>query len=122
FNSLPNATISPTGNLKIQSNATQSISASTGTNYTYQWYANNSAVAAPLGTANPYIAVNSGQYTVEVTGTGGCKKTSTALNLSQNLLPTANAGPDQNLQLPNNAVTLYGSGADPDGSIIAYAW
>lgn len=40
--------------------------------------------------------------------------------------PTANAGPDQSLTdtdgLPGEAVTLTGSGTDPDGSIATYEW
>lgn len=35
--------------------------------------------------------------------------------------PTANAGPDQNITLPTNSITLNGSGTD-DGSIVAYSW
>ncbi len=40
----------------------------------------------------------------------------------QNQLPTANAGPDQSITLPQNSVQLNGSGSDPDGNIISYAW
>jgi parallel beta-helix repeat protein len=36
--------------------------------------------------------------------------------------PTASAGADQAITLPVNSVTLTGSGTDPDGSIISYAW
>jgi len=39
-----------------------------------------------------------------------------------NVPPVANAGPDQTITLPLNATTVYGSGADADGSIIAYQW
>ena len=39
-----------------------------------------------------------------------------------NLPPTASAGPDQTITLPLNTVTLSGSGTDPDGSIVSYAW
>jgi azurin len=35
---------------------------------------------------------------------------------------TANAGPDQNLQLGTNSATLTGSGADVGGKITGYAW
>jgi hypothetical protein len=38
-----------------------------------------------------------------------------------NIPPTANAGPDQSIQLPADAA-LAGSGNDPDGTIIAYQW
>ena len=37
--------------------------------------------------------------------------------------PVANAGRDQTITLPNNTVTLDGSGStDPDNNIIGYAW
>lgn len=36
--------------------------------------------------------------------------------------PTANAGPDQTITLPANAVTLTGSGTDPNGTIASYSW
>ncbi len=36
--------------------------------------------------------------------------------------PTADAGPDQTVTLPDDSVTLYGSGSDADGTIVAYAW
>lgn len=43
-----------------------------------------------------------------------------------NIVPTANAGPDQSHTLPYGSahmdVTLHGSGSDPDGNIVAYTW
>jgi dienelactone hydrolase len=39
-----------------------------------------------------------------------------------NKAPTANAGPNQTIILPTNSVSLTGSGADPDGNIVAYLW
>ena len=36
--------------------------------------------------------------------------------------PTADAGADQNITLPVNRVALNGSGNDPDGGIVIYAW
>ncbi len=37
--------------------------------------------------------------------------------------PIANAGPDQNITLPTNSVTINGSASsDPDGSIASYLW
>ncbi len=37
--------------------------------------------------------------------------------------PVANAGPDQEIMLPNNMITLDGSGStDPDNNIIYYKW
>lgn len=39
-----------------------------------------------------------------------------------NVLPVANAGVDRSIYLPNNSVTMAGSGTDSDGSIQSYAW
>jgi hypothetical protein len=39
-----------------------------------------------------------------------------------NNAPTANAGPDRTITLPDNTVTLTGSGTDSDGSIASYSW
>ena len=40
----------------------------------------------------------------------------------QNAAPTANAGRDLTLDLPENSIVLQGSGADKDGSIVSYQW
>lgn len=42
--------------------------------------------------------------------------------LTGNNAPVANAGPDINLTLPTNTVTIAGTGTDPDGSIASYLW
>ena len=39
-----------------------------------------------------------------------------------NKAPVANAGGDKTLTLPNNSITLNGSGTDSDGSIASYQW
>lgn len=39
-----------------------------------------------------------------------------------NQVPVANAGPDQNITLPQNSTDLSGSGTDSDGSIVGYNW
>jgi Secretion system C-terminal sorting domain/Domain of unknown function (DUF5060) len=39
-----------------------------------------------------------------------------------NQLPIANAGANKQLILPANSTSLDGSGADPDGTIVSYAW
>lgn len=39
-----------------------------------------------------------------------------------NQAPIANAGPDQNITLPQNSTTLSGSGTDSDGSIVEFFW
>ncbi len=65
-----------------------------------------------------------------LTGIASCKKeTATPANNTPanstpaNKKPIANAGPDQEIMLPNNTVTLDGSGStDPDNNIRYYHW
>lgn len=45
-----------------------------------------------------------------------CKKT------ILNKVPVADAGPAQTTQLPDNSVTLTGTGTDADGTIVGYLW
>jgi hypothetical protein len=52
-----------------------------------------------------------------------CKKVSVNGAASNNKPPVANAGVDQIITLPNNVVTLDGSGStDPDNNITGYVW
>lgn len=44
------------------------------------------------------------------------------MDITQNSLPVAAAGADQNIKLPTNQVILAGTGQDSDGSIKAYSW
>ena len=39
-----------------------------------------------------------------------------------NVVPTADAGSPQSITLPVNTVTLTGTGADSDGTVVAYLW
>ena len=41
---------------------------------------------------------------------------------NKNQAPRANAGSDQTITLPNNTISLNGSGTDADGSISSYNW
>ena len=67
------------------------------------------------------------QFQLQVTDNSGA----TAIDVMQvtvnaatvpNQAPTANAGADTSIYLPVNAVTLSGSGTDPDGYIVSYGW
>jgi len=46
----------------------------------------------------------------------------TVLSNTTNAAPVANAGADKSLTLPANAVKLYGSANDSDGTIASYKW
>ena len=43
-------------------------------------------------------------------------------NTTANVAPIANVGADTSIYLPDNSITLSGSGADPDGQITSYNW
>lgn len=49
----------------------------------------------------------------------GCKKDN---DRPENKVPVANAGSSQKITLPTDSVRLTGSGADEDGSVVAYLW
>jgi hypothetical protein len=39
-----------------------------------------------------------------------------------NVVPVAEAGPNQTITLPTNTATLTGTGSDADGNVVAYLW
>ena len=66
-------------------------------------------------------------FTLKVTDDKGAATTSNVTitvnaALVANQPPTANAGANQTITLPQNSVTLSGSGADSDGTITSYRW
>ncbi len=69
-----------------------------------------------------------GTYTYRLTVTDNNNATGTTtvtvtVNAASNNSPVANAGANQTLSLPDNAVTLNGSSSyDPDGVIASYLW
>jgi gliding motility-associated-like protein len=67
-----------------------------------------------------------GNYTFRITVTDNNAATSFSevlvIVIQANQSPTASAGSDQSLTLPTNSTILSGSGIDPDGSVIGYAW
>ena len=82
----------------------------------------NSAAAATTVTA---LVQGTYQFELKVTDNSGATAKDTmvvVVNPAPNVAPTANAGPDQNITLPANAINLSGSGIDPDGTITAYLW
>lgn len=49
----------------------------------------------------------------------GCERDQEVL---LNVVPTADAGTPKSITLPTNTVTLAGTGADSDGTVVAYLW
>lgn len=102
-----------------------------GSVLTYQWV-KISALAATLANANTatltLTAMVQGTHKFRLTvvdddGDSDAKDvTVTVQPLSSNQAPTANAGTDKALTMPTNSVNLVGSGSDPDGGVLTYAW
>jgi hypothetical protein len=99
---------------------------SDGTITTYAW-AKVSGIAATLANANTNVLSLSGLaagtyvFRLTVTDNGGATAVDD-VTVVVNIAPAANAGTDQALTLPTNAVTIAGDGVDPDGTISSYAW
>jgi hypothetical protein len=75
-------------------------------------------------TVTGYSIAGTYVYQLFVTDNGGLTASSTTqvAVIAANIPPTANAGANQTITLPTSSVTLTGSGSDPDGTIVGYAW
>jgi hypothetical protein len=117
----------PTNSLTLNGRATDAD----GTIISYKW----SKITGPaqfniVSATNAVSVINNlleGVYTFELEATDNSGATdkdtvSITVNPAPNIPPTANAGPDINIALPNTNVTLNGSGSDPDGTISSYQW
>lgn len=84
---------------------------------------NNANQASASFTAPMVTAQTKLTFTLTVTDNQGAIATDTVVVtvLAGNAVPAANAGADQTVNAAAS-VTLAGSGTDPDGSIVAYAW
>lgn len=118
----PLTQISPSGTKKICSTCPFQINASpVGPDYSYEWLANGNVIPGETGPSFSPSSSNETSYTAKVTRFG-CSRTSDPLVFSKNIRPIANAGENQNFRLPQNSITLTGSGFDADGSITSYKW
>ena len=89
----PTATITPQGNTTFCQGGFVNLNASTGANYTYEWYNNGQLING--ATASVYQASASGNYTVKVID-GACDATSTVTTVMVNPNPTATITPQGN--------------------------
>ena len=85
-NALPTATITAGGATTFCQGATVVLNANTGTGLTYQWKNNGTNITG--ATTASYTASTSGSYTVVITNSNGCLKTSTATTVTVNPLTT----------------------------------
>ncbi|MDR6563619.1 MULTISPECIES: S8 family serine peptidase [unclassified Arcicella] len=112
----PKVTVSPSSAFSICQDDAKLLTASSGTNYTYQWLLNGQSIAG--ATSATYSVIKSGAYSVKVTENGFCSATSAAVNgtLITPIIPQ--------VKLEAGALSLT-SGSNPvwylSGSIIADA-
>jgi hypothetical protein len=96
----PSASITPQSNTTFCQGGSVNLNASTGTNFTYEWYKNGQIING--ATASVYQSTSSGNYTVKVID-GACDATSTATTV------TVNSNPTVNFTLPNMISNISGN-------------
>ncbi|MGB3076486.1 MAG: T9SS type A sorting domain-containing protein [Chitinophagales bacterium] len=90
--SLPTATITPAGPTTFCKGGSVDLNATVAANRVYQWKKGSSDIAG--ATLSTYTVTEKGSYKVVVTNTStGCSKTSAAISITVNNLPTATITP-----------------------------
>jgi hypothetical protein len=84
---LPEASISYNGSNTVCQGNSVTLNANTGAGLSYQWRLND--INIPNATTSSYSAASSGVYSVVVTTSNGCSKTSTGQTVIVNPLPIA---------------------------------
>ena len=117
----------PTNTVSLSGNGTDPD----GTISSYSWTKISGPSSGTINNANSAsVIVNNlseGVYKFELTvtddkGSVGKDTVQVTVNAAANISPTANAGGDQTITLPTNAVSLSGNGTDADGTISSYEW
>ena len=101
----PTATITPQGATTFCQGGFVNLNATTGTNYTYQWYNNGQVIAG--ATSSTYQATSTGNFTVKISD-GTCNTTSSPVSVLVNQIPSnlVNASGNTTFCAGGN-VTLY---------------
>jgi gliding motility-associated-like protein len=102
-----------------------------GTIASYQWTKFSGPVATLTNDNAATVSISNlteGTYVFRLTVTDNSAATATddvtvtVLPAAVNQPPAANAGANKTITLPLNTITLFGSGSDPDGTVLTYAW
>lgn len=116
----------PTNSLSVQGSVTDD-----GTIVAYEWKMTTGTVGTLSGTNTSRLTATGlieGPYVFRLFATDnhGAKKFDDVKIWVKpdpdNASPIAEAGDDQLITLPTNSVTLTGTGTDPDGGTLSYAW
>ncbi|MBX2888279.1 MAG: hypothetical protein KF829_06470, partial [Ferruginibacter sp.] len=84
-------------------------------------------ITSANGSVTSVTGLITGMYIFKLTvtdnsGSTGADQVSVTVLPQPNQAPTANAGSDITITLPQNATTLNGSGSDVDGTVVSYQW
>lgn len=84
-------------------------------------------IASPNSASTEVNDLEEGVYQFELTvtddkGTTGTDVVQVTVSDATNQAPVADAGPDISIILPNDNITLNGTGSDSDGTISSYLW
>lgn len=114
----------PTNSASITGSASSSVAIST---YLWEKVSGPSATLSNVSTATLSVSdAVAGVYLFRLTATdadGNSGSDQMQLTVvDSNSPPTANAGSNQQIQLPTNSTTISGTGTDSDGSIVSYSW
>jgi gliding motility-associated-like protein len=114
----------PTNSASISGSASSSVAIST---YLWEKVSGPSITLSNVNTATLSVAdAVEGIYQFRLTATdadGNSGSDQMQLTVvDSNTPPTANAGSNQQIQLPTNSITISGTGIDNDGSIVSYSW
>ncbi len=112
---LPVATVSPSGPVSICAGQTETLTAGSGTGYSYQWKDGQSVV----GNGASYAAGATGSYYVVVTNANNCKDSSAAVSVTQLALPQVNITPGDTAFCIGGYVRLDAVSSDTG---IGYQW
>lgn len=117
----------PANTITLQGNATDADGTITAASWTKISGPVSYHFQDSLNVFTPVDALTEGTYLFALHATddqqaGASDTVSVTVLPAPNIAPTANAGPDQTITLPANSVTLTGTGADSDGSIVSYSW
>lgn len=84
------------------------------------------SITSPSSSSTGITALQQGTYVYQLVVTDNDGATASdfvqVVVNAANVAPTADAGVDQEITLPTSSATLEGSGSDPDGTIVSYAW